>query len=541
MLICGIKLTHDGAVVLMKDDQILCSVEMEKLDNNRRYRRILDLSLVTRVIRNFGYEPSDIDRYVLDGWLGGREIPVEPEGRKIKLGLAPYKEPGDGPAFFEAYQGKGLVLDGKAYDYLSFAHVTNHLSSTYATSPFAKAKKKALVLCWDGGIRPRLYAFDPAIKGARYLGDLHRFNGNCYGLFAQHFQPFLSGDERVRDRFDVPGKVMAYLALGEPKEAYIQLLNSIYASWNETDLHGVNRLAEEFRERAPSHAKTADILASFHVFIERLLLEGLNRIDYGDFEGVRDLCYSGGCALNIKWNSTLRHCGRFDDVWIPPFPNDCGNAFGAVASYRLYKGLNPSVQWDAYMGPELLPSEAPSGWSGRPCDLPDLARFLWESKEPVVFLNGRAEVGPRALGNRSILACASDLSMKDVLNKAKVREDYRPVAPICLETYAGDVFEPGIPDPYMLFEHQVRSEWVDRVPAIVHLDGSARLQTINQNQNPRVAALLEHYRRLSGIPLLCNTSANDKGKGFFPSARDAMEWDGLEHVWADGILYSHGS
>src|SRR5262249_29577078 len=158
--------------------------------------------------------------------------------------------------------------------------------------------------------------------------------------------------------------------------------------------------------------------------------------------------------------------------------------------------------------------------------------------ERVVFLSGKADLGPRALGNRSILASAATGEMKDRLNGIKRREAYRPVAPVCLEERAADVFSPGTPDPYMLFTHRVRDEWRARVPAIVHVDGTARLPTLSAAQNPLVASLLRVYEAVSGLPVLCNTSANAPGRGFFPDARSAMEWGEVRYVWCEGTMYS---
>lgn len=156
----------------------------------------------------------------------------------------------------------------------------------------------------------------------------------------------------------------------------------------------------------------------------------------------------------------------------------------------------------------------------------------------MIFLTGRAELGPRALGSRSILAPATSPRMKDYLNDIKLREHFRPVAPICLEDRAPDIFSPGTPDPYMLFDHQTRPEWRDKIPAVVHLDGSARLQTICRTSQHKVAELLVEYEKLTGIPLLCNTSANHHGRGFFPHVAAACEWGRVEHVWGDGILWT---
>ncbi|MDH3603533.1 MAG: hypothetical protein OEU26_28305, partial [Candidatus Tectomicrobia bacterium] len=160
----------------------------------------------------------------------------------------------------------------------------------------------------------------------------------------------------------------------------------------------------------------------------------------------------------------------------------------------------------------------------------------------VVFLNERAELGPRALGNRSILASAFSAAMKEVLNRVKQRESYRPVSPICLEEKAPAIFEPGNRDPYMLFDHKMKPEWREKLPAVCHLDGTARLQTINQHDNEIVANLLVAYEKLSDIAVLCNTSANYKGSGFFPDVYSATDWgaeNGVHYVWCNQMLYTH--
>jgi carbamoyltransferase len=167
----------------------------------------------------------------------------------------------------------------------------------------------------------------------------------------------------------------------------------------------------------------------------------------------------------------------------------------------------------------------------------ELAGVLDEVGEPVVVLSGRAEAGPRALGHRSIIAPATTPAMRDVLNEVKDRESYRPVAPMCLEERAAEVFSPGVRDPYMLYEHQVRPEWKDRIPAVIHIDGSARLQTVGPD-HPTIHRLLSEYERRTGVPVLCNTSANFSGSGFFPDVASAIRWGRLRHVWSDDILYA---
>jgi carbamoyltransferase len=107
-----------------------------------------------------------------------------------------------------------------------------------------------------------------------------------------------------------------------------------------------------------------------------------------------------------------------------------------------------------------------------------------------------------------------------------------------LEHAAPDIFSPGVPDPHMLFDHRVRDAWVGRIPAVLHVDGSARLQTLSARDCPDTAELLEAFHHRTGVPVLCNTSANHHGRGFFPDARSAMAWGGADRVWADGTLYA---
>jgi carbamoyltransferase len=119
----------------------------------------------------------------------------------------------------------------------------------------------------------------------------------------------------------------------------------------------------------------------------------------------------------------------------------------------------------------------------------------------------------------------------------KDRAHYRPVAPICLSARAAEVFTPGNSDPYMLFEHRPRPGWAARIPAVLHLDGTARLQTIDASAGSPAGRILEHYAALSGIPVLCNTSANFSGRGFFPDVASATRWGQANYVWSDGRLY----
>ena len=345
---------------------------------------------------------------------------------------------------------------------------------------------------------------------------------------------------------------MAYIALGVVHEHIVNVFQELYDdhfAW-DTDLafgyrnnsHREDALltaVHDFFDASASRLipeTPEDILASFHAFVERLLVRGMTRALRGySVPKTRNLCIAGGCGLNIKWNSALRASGLFDAVWVPPFPNDSGSAIGAACcALAADKGF-VHLDWSVYSGPNVSHGKVPPSWQSAACSLKELASVLADNK-PVVFLAGRAELGPRALGARSILAAATSPEMKDHLNKIKVREHFRPVAPICLEDRAPDMFDPGTPDPYMLFDHRTRSEWKEKIPAVVHLDGTARLQTVSRTSEHPIAELLIEYEKLTGISLLCNTSANLNGRGFFPDAAAACEWGCVDHVWCDGLL-----
>ena len=230
--------------------------------------------------------------------------------------------------------------------------------------------------------------------------------------------------------------------------------------------------------------------------------------------------------------------GLAKSVWVPPFANDSGSALGAACAELFVTGRGLALDWDVYAGPAVRTGHGHHGWATRQCSVGDLATLLHATGDPVVFLQGRAEIGPRALGNRSILAPATDAAMKGRLNSMKRREPYRPVSPICLIDRAAEIFDPGLSDPYMLFDHRIRPTWTDRIPAVRHLDGTARLQTVSHQSAPRLAALLEVYEARSGVPVLCNTSANLNGRGFFPDVESAVRWGEVDHVWCEGVLHT---
>jgi len=249
--------------------------------------------------------------------------------------------------------------------------------------------------------------------------------------------------------------------------------------------------------------------------------------------GAKNLCLAGGVALNCVANGRIVRETGFDNVWIQPAAGDNGIAIGCAYYGHLAVQKKPRsfVMKQATLGKEY-PEEV-ARRAGNPLLVNrktfedngicrESARLLADGK---VFgwFQGRAEFGPRALGNRSILGDPRRPEMKDILNKrVKFRQAFRPFAPIVLYERAKDIFVGEDESPFMLRAKQVRPEWKDRIPAIVHVDGTARVQTVRREHNARIYDLLVEFEKLTGVPVLVNTSFNIKGEPIVETPQDAM-------------------
>lgn len=539
----GFKLSHDSSVAVFEGNKLVRCHEMEKLNNNPRYSEYrLTRNELSDLLHGIGYEWSEVDELVIDGWhttpfevtLGGEKVPFEVAdyGHLYDVRANPLAKRSASSPYFER-------------KYTTHHHIAGHIFSAYCSSPMVRRGEASFVLTWDGMSFPQLFHYD---RGGRLecLGYLFPMSGFIYTYFAANFAPYK--EYRPND-LSLAGKYMAYIAKGQQQPSLIGSFHAIFekqiakaggVTTHDQMLEFERGLLLKLVLRAKASGYSdADILTSFHYFLDEVLVRTLAaRLDELD-RGPRNLCYAGGCALNIKWNSAIRRSCNLDELWIPPFPNDAGSAIGAVCCELVAKHGYESIDWDVYSGPSIREAAwASADWPSRDCSLKELARLIHDSQQPVIVLNGRAELGPRALGNRSIMAAPTSAEMKVTLNRIKRRESYRPVAPICAEEDAPRFFDPGTPDPYMLYDHRVRPDAAERLPAICHLDGTARLQTVNEQQNPEIYTLLRHYEECSRVPILCNTSANDLGSGFFPDVRSVAEWGHVNYIWSNGTLYT---
>jgi carbamoyltransferase len=166
----------------------------------------------------------------------------------------------------------------------------------------------------------------------------------------------------------------------------------------------------------------------------------------------------------------------------------------------------------------------------RPDDVAVAAAEALARNQVVAWFQGRSEYGPRALGHRSLLADPRSHANLERLNDVKGREQFRPVAPMVLAERAAEIFEGPLPSPYMLFTHDVRPGWAERIPAVVHVDGTARIQTVDRDSEPLVARMLERFEALTGVPVVVNTSLNTAGRPMVDDPRDALECFGSAPV-----------
>jgi carbamoyltransferase len=558
MIICGIKLTHDGSVALIDEGKLIFSVEIEKIDNNLRYSKINDLAVITEILEKHGYSMDDVDQFVIDGWHGnndfrtGESILARKNGDTISnVKVAPYRELHKNDDILQEYSYNGLTVSGKIIEYLSYTHVSGHIMSAYATSSFAKDGQSSFVMVWDGGTYPRLYYFNAENENIENLGHLFNFLGTAYSILPQYFGPYKKSEQELSQErkekaiegffggLSVAGKIMAYIALGKVSPLIIKEFVSVHKQYFEVSNEFEHVFAQKVKKRLQNkNYNDADILASFHAYLEGLLISNLKKAISKLPNYQKNLCIVGGCGLNIKWNSAIRASGVVDNLWVPPFCNDSGSALGAACNAMFKHTSHKYLNWNVYSGPKIIKNAPAQGWLQENCSLDQLAKLLHESNEPVVFLNDKAELGPRSLGNRSILAAPTSSKMKEILNAVKKREEFRPVSPICLEEHAQEIFIPGVRDPFMLFDHKIKDDWKDKIQAVIHLDDTVRLQTLRRDENETVYELISKYYTISGIPMLCNTSANYNGKGFFPDVFSATNWGRVNYVWCNNTLYS---
>ena len=546
---------HDSAAALVRDGVVVAAAEDERFTHVKHAKRPVPFSAwqlpfdaIDYCLAQAGITLADVDHvaYSYDPQLFAG---MPPEGTKsIELPLygerrAPGGMSSPWDPLFLAYvvRARNQLLDGAPHhlqerfrgvgeDDFAWHFVEHHLAheaSAFLASPF----DACAVLTMDGrgeGVATSLGHFENGKFTRIKQVELPHSLGLLYEDVTRYLGFLHSSDEY---------KVMALASFGEP--AYADVFRAIarYTGHGGYVVERSNlaaRLTELFgpaRQRgAPLEQRHFDIASSLQTVLEEIALELARWLHART--GLPKLAMAGGVALNCVMNAKVRDAGPFDDVWVQPAAGDAGTALGAALWTDWRERGEPARRWTmehAYLGPQYADAdiEAFLQWSKLPYrQMTDIAAECAEllvRGNVIGWFQGRAEFGPRALGARSILASPTDPGMQARLNEIKDREDFRPVAPVVMEEYAADWFVGARVAPFMLFVFDVAPDKAHRIPAVRHVDGTARVQTVNRRQHPLYYDLIDAFRQRTGVPVLVNTSFNTRGEPMVCSPRDAIE------------------
>jgi carbamoyltransferase len=544
---------HDPAACLVEDGVVLAAAEEERFTHVKHGKRPVPFSTWELPFHAIDYclREADIDlasvnhvTYSFDPYLllGRRrgeaviELPLEPNAQpKSDEWLSPWD-----PLFLASIvNAPGQLLDGAPhhlekrfrdardrhrYRWHFVPHHLAHAASAFHASPYTHAA----VMTLDG--RGEKATTGYAVGGGNrleWLGQVHM--PHSLGLLYERVTEYL-GFLHSSDEY----KVMALASYGKPR--YLAEFRDI-VRLGDGGRYTIEplRLEERFGPRrlrgGPIDQRHYDIAHSLQVVLEETVLE-IARWLHAEAGRVENLTLAGGVALNCVMNARLRDRGPFRNIWVQPAAGDAGTALGAALWVDARERGTDERVWrmdHAYLGPAYSDDEIESflKWTGVPyrrlTDITEEAADILVQDKAIGWFQGRMEFGPRALGTRSVLASPIHAEMQAKLNEIKDREDFRPVAPVVIEEEAGHWFERAHIAPFMLFVFDVKPEAADRIPAVRHVDGTARVQTVRREQNPLYYDLLRAFQRRTGVPVLVNTSFNTRGEPIVCSPRDAVE------------------
>jgi len=549
MNILGINAYHGNAsAAIVCDGRLIAAVEEERF-NRVKYAAGFPAQAIRYCLKTAGLTLNEIDHVA---------VPRNPYARlatKIFYALRMPSFARERAKVLVKFQGIPEAL-AQAFDtdakkicakFHRIEHHQAHLASSFYCSPF----DNAALLSADG-----LGDFASTMWGTG-MGSRMKIEGaiafpHSLGLFYSAVTQYL-GFLRFGDEY----KVMGLAAYGQPEqlESFRDIVRfengssrngfrleldyfshhrtGPEMSWAETDkTPTLGKLFSEGMERRLGPARSADqaleqrhrnLAASLQLRLEEVYLGMLKRL--ADRTRLKAVCLAGGVAFNCVANGKIFDATPFEQVYVHPAAGDGGLSVGAAffVWHQILGKPRSFVMDHAYWGPEYSREEIRravelGGLAQKGCAIYELGEEeLTHSAAAIIadgkilgWFQGRAEWGPRALGNRSIVADPRRPEMKGVLNqRIKHREIFRPFAPSILAEAASDYFEKSHPSPFMTLAYAVRSEKREKIPAPTHVDGTGRLQTVTREANPRYHALISAFRDLTGVPVVLNTSFND--------------------------------
>ncbi len=529
MRILGINaLFHDPSAALVIDGRTVAAAEEERFSRRKHGKRPVPFSAwelpeqaAAWCLKRAGLRPRDLDAvaYSYDPALAR---PADAMGLHDPWDHLRQTYAREAPGFL------ATALPGLDPGLVRF--VPHHMAHAASGAFAADGADRSSVLVLDGrGERASHLA-------ARRIGDrleplyaqeLPHSLGLVYEELTEHL-----GFLRSSDEF----KVMALASHGRPR-----MLAELRRHVHPTGDGGFRATGVPWGEFCPSRGVDepwsgahADLAASAQAVLEETMLDLVRWLHGRTHDDV--LTLAGGVALNCVANSRIAREGPFSRVWVQPAAGDAGTALGSALLLAAGAGDAPEPMAGADLGRDWSDAEL-GAWlktAGVPFERPqDIAATVAEAladNAVVAWFQGRSEFGPRALGHRSLLAHPGHAGNLERLNDVKGREQFRPVAPMVIADRAAEIFDGPLPSPYMLFVHDVAADWRERIPAVVHVDGTARIQTVDPEREPLVARMLTEFERRTGLPVVVNTSLNTAGRPMVDDPRDALECFGSSPV-----------
>ncbi|UAK32543.1 carbamoyltransferase [Nocardia asteroides] len=520
MRILGVNAVfHDPAAAVVVDGEIVAAAEEERFTRRKHGKRPVPFSAwelpeqaAAWCLDRAGIRPDQLDAVgysydpgLVDHSLGGLDDKSE-ETRTDYAFRA--------PAFLRA------ALPGLDPSIVRFVrHHVAHAASAALAAPFGDSA----VLVADGRGESQSYLAGEYRDG-KFVELAAQRLPHSLGLMYEDLTAHL-GFARSSDEY----KVMALASYGTPR--FLDRFRELVYSTGDGGFRTEPVDWECFAPAATGGdlgGDHADLAASVQRRLEDVLLELTSWLHRQT--GQRNLTLAGGIALNCVANTRLHDEGPYERIWVQPAAGDAGTALGAALQLAAEFGERATPMWGADLGREWTDQEletilrtAKIRYTRSEDVAAEVAQALAEDRV-VAWFQGRAEFGPRALGHRSLLAHPGRAANLERLNDVKGREQFRPLAPMVLADRASEIFGRGpLPSPYMLFVHDVAPAWRTRIPAVTHVDGTARVQTVDPADNPVLARMLSEFDRRTGLPVVVNTSLNTAGRPMVDSPRDALE------------------
>lgn len=546
---------HDCSACLVRDGEVIAAAEEERFTRIKHGKRPVPFSTwqlpfhaIDYCLKEAGIVLADVqhvaysyDPSLLLGARNGDEtitLPLQPSAHAAapewlspwdplflaSIVNAPRQLAGGAPHHLRK-RFRGVRHDGP-FQWHFVEHHLAHEASAFLAAPF----DECAVLTMDG--RGERATTSYSLYSDRRYKPIKQVNlPHSLGLLYESVTDYL-GFLHSSDEY----KVMALASYGKPvfAEQFHEVLRYRGDGDYEVNTPKWEELFGPARERGAEFTQHhMNIASSLQLVLEETVLKMVHWLH--EETGADNLAMAGGVALNCVMNARVRDRGPFKRVWVQPAAGDSGTSLGAAlwidARQRGQRAM-ARRSWHmehAFLGPvyddgeiENFLQQAKLRYRRAANRSAEVADLLMQDKV-IGWFQGRMEFGPRALGARSILASPLDASMQQRLNTIKDREDFRPVAPVVLEEEAANWFVNGGISPFMVFVYDVRPDKEAQIPAVRHVDGTARIQTINRAQNPAYYDLLRAFADRSGVPVLINTSFNTRGEPVVCTPRDAVE------------------